>query len=526
MTAAGPPRRTPFLVSAAVVAGLAVFYFLTAPNNHSTAPDSHYFAHYMTDLSVSAVPQVRYFLWVVVMQALYGAVASVVPDADPFLVSGAVNAVLTALTVVALQSLLARRLEVPERAAWITAALIAFSYATWRYAAETEVYAAAALFSVGLFHVALSMDGTERHTTRLIALAACGALATLTYEPLGIVAGIAIPIVFLARLPLRDVLIYYAVSGVVLAMGLVLAFVLAGSGDDVTLLESVLDTDGKALKLPTGPEIVITLIGFMQNLVSVNWAFAFEPARDIVEHLTARRFLRDLYPAQFAPASYYAFVVTLPALVLLTIRAIAQIRRSPLRLKFSAPEFAACIWIATFAAMVILIDPVSFEAWIPAMVPVFILIGIRLAAPLVEGGGSMTGAAIAVLFLVHNGLAGMAVITDSAHDYYRDRGEPLAALTGPGDLIVTMHWEQEAYLLFGTKAEIVKVPTVGPAAAQAAIEETLANGGKVYILDHVVEPTARETEKFPNISTLQSYADRARRIDLGGIGYALELDPG
>lgn len=526
MTLAGQPGRTPFLVNAAIVAGLAAFYLLTAPDNHSTAPDSHYFAFYITDLPVSAVPQVRYFLWVVAMQALYAAVARVVPDPDPFLVAGTLDAVLTALAVVVLKSLLARRLAVPERAAWITAALFAFSYATWRFAAETEVYAAAALISLALFHAALAMPPTARPPAGLLVLAVCGALATLAYEPLGIVAGIAIPIVFLTRLPLAHLIAYYAVSGIVLGAGLVVAHLLAGAGTDVSLLESVLDTDGKGLKLPTLPEMGITLVGFLQNLLSVNWAFAFDPTRDIVEQVASRRFLRDFYPAQYAPWSYLVFAVTLPAAALLTALALVAIRRSPVRIPFGAPELAAWVWLLSLAAMVILIDPVSFEAWIPATVPVFVLIGLRLAAPLVHAGGAPTGAALAAVFLIHNGFAGIAVIADPERDYYRVRGGPLAALTGPGDLIVAMHWEEEAYLLYGTEAQIVKVRAIGPEATAAAIEATLAEGGKVILLDHVVEPTPGEVAELPDIGLLAgAYVSRARRISLGEAGYALRIDP-
>ena len=108
--------------------------------------------------------------------------------------------------------LLMRRLAVDPLSAWLSAGLLGSSYAIWRYATEVEVYATAALLSTALLHVAFALDeGTPRRLAgRVVAVACLGGLATLAYQSIGFLAGIAIPLFLLLRLGFRPAALYCA----------------------------------------------------------------------------------------------------------------------------------------------------------------------------------------------------------------------------------------------------------------------------------------------------------------------------
>src|SRR6056297_2452419 len=88
---------------------LGAFYFLSAPQNHGTALDSYGFAYWISDLPISAAPELRLFLWIAALQLVYDAVSLFVTDPDPFVVLGLLNALQTAAAVVLLERILSRR---------------------------------------------------------------------------------------------------------------------------------------------------------------------------------------------------------------------------------------------------------------------------------------------------------------------------------------------------------------------------------------------------------------------------------
>ena len=86
------------------------------------------------------------------------------------------------------------------------------------------------LISLALLYVTFSLETGNglRRPSRLTLLAILGGLATLTYQPLGIVAGIAIPVYLSARLNAFRILLYLLVSGAMVLSGLFLAYILDG----------------------------------------------------------------------------------------------------------------------------------------------------------------------------------------------------------------------------------------------------------------------------------------------------------
>lgn len=533
MTSPGWPLAERSMLRAGVAAGLVAFYLLTAPHNHSTALDSYGFAYWISEYSVTEVPELRLFLWIVAMQGVYSAASWLAADPDPFALFAVVNAIQTAAATVLLERLLASRFALSASAAWLTALGFSVSYGVWRYATELEIYASAALISVALLHATFSIERESRPapSMKLIGLAFCGGLATLCYQPLGIVAGLAMPIYLIARLPLVQVAWYFAVCGVVVALGLALAFVLASADPDALTVQSVLDTDGKPLLIPTVGDIAQAAVAFLQNFLSINWSFAFEPTRAIFEQYAGRSYRVFLFPAQFAGPGYLLFLLTLPAAGALVVAALAISRRSPERRPPSAAEIAVLAWLAGHAAMVLLIDPGGLEAWIPSLVPVFIVFGLRVAEPLAAQGHAPLGVALVAVFLLHNWFAGIGIFRSPDHNYNDERADPIIAVTGTDDLLVVgSDWAFDRFLSYEADAANILVSAVGAEATRALIERTFARGGRVFLFDDVIVP---EGNRVRNPAGVQAdleeiaarYSDGARRIPLGEAGHAFEIYP-
>lgn len=518
---------------AAVFAALVIFYLLTAPQNHSTALDSYGFAYWITEKPITAVPELRDFLWVASMQAVYAAASWVVPRPDPFVLIGALGAIETALAVILLQTLFVRRFRLSGAAAWTGALGYSVCYGVWRFAGEVELYAAAALISVSLVYAAFSLENRQKppSTAWLASLAIGGGLATLCYQPLGIVAGLAIPSYLIARLGLARVILYYAVCGAVVLAGLLLANAISGVDPGAMGVQSIFDTDGKPVVVPGATDLVRSLIALLHNLLSINWTFAFEPTRTIYETQAGGWYAVHLYPAQFAPRSYLVFLFTIPAAGALTIAAFLLTRQFSRRRSLHAMEISVLVWLAGQAAIVLTIDPVGLEPWVPSLLPIFILVGTRLLQPLSESGHAPVGIALAAIFLVHNWFAGLAVQYPAQHNYRDVRAAPILPVIGASDLLVVgSDWSFKRYLDYRTDTPSIELRKVGGEAAGTLIKETLARGGKVILFDDVMVPPGDRADLNPAFAAgldeiARTHLGNARRINLNDAGYAFEISP-
>ena len=514
--------------SALAFVALAAFYLVSAPQNHSTAPDSYSFARMITQDSISSVPQLRLFLWIAAMQSIQWVTALFVPAPDPFVLFAVLNAVQAALAVVLFERLLSGPLGLDQRAAWITAALFATCYGTWRYATELEIYSFCALISVVLVFLAVTVRPDRPAPPVLIAILA--ALATLSYQPMAILGALVIPICLLGRLPIRRVLWYYAVSGVVVAAGFALAHLL-DSLHAGTTAQSIFDTDGSPVVLPRLPDVPKLAVGFLQNFLSVNWAFTFPPTERFVDHLFSTQFVQEIYAAKLSGSGYLVFVVTLPVAGVLFLIGCVSVWRGAPRTPLKAVELACLAWLVAYLVMIALIVPGGFEAWIPGLLPVFVLIGLRLVGPLAELGRNWLALALLAIFLIHNWFAGIAVFASREHSYYIVRGGPIVLQSGPGDLVVIgSDFELGEYLRFSGRAATLLVRLSGTEAAEERIRATLARGGSVILLDDVVSPGLGNPRASGQKAELEpvgaQYVDRGTRIDLGDGRYAIRIAPG
>ncbi len=506
---------------------LTAAYLITAPEYHTTAIDSFYFAEVITESDIFEAP-VRLLLWLSSMQVLYRIVSLFQVDPDPFVIIGITNAIFASASVILLERLLSRHFDVPPPASWLTAATFGVSYGAWRYATELEVYSSAMLFTIILFSLAFSTEALDplARSRRIWMTAIAGAVASFFYQPLGIVAGVAIPVFFLSRRVLKDFFQYCTIYGVFLAAGFLS---LARTSEFSDPLRTVLDTDGKVVVLPDMVSLSASVVAFLQNLLSANWIFAFPPTRHVIESNFADYFVHELVATDPPYWGVHLFYFTIPAAIALLVTSVICIQKSGERCSLTGAELSAISLLAVQSLMVLALHPEGFEAWLPTLVPVFLLLGSRLSGPLERAGRTSLLVMIVAVFAVHNWFAGVGVFANAERDYNRIMAEPAITRLSERDLVIIgADWPLFKYLSYFGAADMIFVKDTQTEVILSRVAETMERGHQVMIYPDVIAPSDLALEQAGNIPSVYAKLpyqamERGEKVEFGELGYGLLL---
>ncbi|WP_171121511.1 MULTISPECIES: DUF2723 domain-containing protein [unclassified Ruegeria] len=527
MIAARQTQSFQALLRVSVFCILTVSYLVTAPEYHTTAIDSYYFAEIISQHDLFEAP-VRLLLWLSSMQLLYRIVSIFQAEPDPFLILSIANAIFASLSVILLERLLSRQFAVPSPASWLTAATFGVSYGTWRYATELEVYPSAMLFTIVLLTLAFSSAGMvpSARSKRIWITAIAGAVASFFYQPLGIVAGIAIPVFFLSRRVMKDLIQYCAIYGLFLAAGFLSLARTGGSSDP---LHTILDTDGKVVVLPDMVSLSASAVAFFQNLLSANWMFAFPPTRDVIESKFADHFMHELVATDPAYWGYRLFLLTIPAALVLLLLAVVRVLKARERRPLTSPELSAISLLTVQALMVLGLHPEGFEAWLPTLVPVFLLLGSRISGPLQRSGHVSVLVLIVAVFGVHNWFAGVGVFANATRDYNRILAEPAITRLGEKDLVIIgADWPLFKYLNYVGAADTIFAKDTQTDVILSRLEGTMDSGHQVMIYPDVIAPSVLALKQASNLTEVYSKMPKqaiakGEKIEFGELGYGLLL---
>ncbi|MFN0113465.1 MAG: hypothetical protein ACKVPY_02180 [Paracoccaceae bacterium] len=511
--------------------GLTAFYLLTAPANHAISIDPYFYAPMITKEPLDAVPHPRLMLWIFAMQALWQGASLVVSDPDPFVLIGALNAVLTSLAVLLLERILRQDLGLDSRAAWLTALLFGACYGVWRYATEIEVYAAASLLSLWVVRRTFALDrgGPQGGLGPVLGLAALGGFAALMYQPLAILPGAAVPVCLALRGRLRQLPVYLALFGAIVLTGFSIG-AWFGDPQGTAAVDFVLHTRELHPGVPGLKSAVSVLYGLGSDLLSANWVFGFERLQTLFRQASPGNIIdEETYAALRAGWLVWVPALTLPAIAVVAIALVrAGAGRRP---RFSAHVAVVAVWFLLHGAMMTVLSPAGFEGWILAVVPLSVLAGVFLVGPAVAAGGAVWARLLVILFVVHNGLAGIAVQFSPSGDYFLARSAGILESAGAGDLIAMAgNWKLQRYLLYKSPAQVVMASEIGVGPTRQAIERTLSGGGRVFLLDDMAEPPSpvvlRDRALADGIVALAAeYTPGATRFPTGDAGWAYRLGP-
>ena len=492
---------------------LVFVYLVFAPNSHYTVVDAYAFANMIENGAIGDVPS-RLFLWVTSFQLLFDATSIIVPGIDAFSFAAVLNAMLSALAVILLERLLSGPFGLNRRASVATAFLFAFSYGTWRYATEVEVYASVAVMVVGLFLISFRVQNRMQH---LVGLAFLGVLASLAYQPLGLLAGAAIPLYLFLKFGIRSGIIYFGsfVAMVVPGLFLVRYWTLTLNTKATTAL---LNTDGKLPDLPSLGDMVRAVVAASQNLLSVNGLYAFEPLHRVLHGDPG-----VIYATQDMHWSALIFVATLSVLVALLGFVIVALRNNGPMSPFSLEEICVVFLLGIYAIVLVALAPGGFEGWLPLLVPLVLILGTRLVASLFEAGKSWIVVTVAVIFVAHNWFSGVAVLAWSERDLGAARGQALMLNASEEDMILVSDWKFGRYLDYNHDADIRLVGAMTNAELQGAIVTTIEDGNAVLIVGRANTRVIEALEASEDFGIWRAALGIERVLELGDGGKARVL---
>ena len=505
------------------------------PVNHSLSRDAYMLGWIIRDGSVTVVEHPRLFLFIVAMQGYHAAVDLVAPGPDLFHLVAVANAAMAALAIVLFVRLQTVDLGISRLAAWLSAGMMAATYGFWRYSAEIEVYASSVLICVMLLSAAfaLARATSERLPTFTLALAIAGGLGTLWYQPIGFLAGVAIPLFILIAMGLRMALIYGLISGAIVAGGMFLAARLAPESSTYEGMAFVLDAKAVGIQVPdllTPPKM---LHGLGSMVLSTYWLLAFEPVQELFARIAPQRsYDIEIYAAERAGAIVYAAFATMAVSLFLLARLVLLAFRERAQPGVSLREITVWVWLLAHMAMVAFLGPGVTEPWILAFPAIFAIAALRVIEPVVAGGRTWAVASVIVAFLVHNAVGGLGVQMRKDGDYLVMRGEDLLEQVQPGDLVVVASdWWFQDYLIYSGMRNTLEIRDTGNEVARAAVSDALASGGSVWFLDDVVDPP--ETLWLEDRSLAAEVASLAdayvtpatRQLPLAGGGWIYDIAP-
>jgi hypothetical protein len=277
---------------------------------------------------------------------------------------------------------------------------------------------------------------------------------------------------------------------------------------------------------------VAVLYALGSDILSSNWMLAFKPIQDLFDRAAPDLILDEgLYAATRAGWLPWVALATLPAAAILFLVAAVTALRQPRPGRQGGRIVAVVLWFVLHATMMTILSPGGSEGWLLALVPLGILAGVWLVAPTVAAGRTAVIAALTGVFVLHNGLSGIGIQYRASGDYYLARGGALVERAGPDDLIVlAANWNLQQYLTFRSSARVLRIAESGTAETRRAIDDTLAAGGTVFVLDDVATPPATLLRDRPEIeqelaALASDYLDAATRFATGDAGWAYEIAP-
>ena len=545
---------------------LAGFYLLTAAGNLGETDDVYAFAYRAEHFTLGHLSDPRLMLYHIAMRLLFLASQALGLDVSALVLMRAVSALSAAGALLLVLRIAYADLKVGLPAAFLTAAVLAVCYGFWRYAAEAEVYLPAILLILLVFRGLTRLsaeDGAGGLVTRLLAAAGWGAFAgasVLFYQPAVIPLFFAFPLLLTRRRDFAPLCGYLLAGGAVVCAGYVIGFLAywQGAPNLAGFISFLSQRSGEFIVPPLSLHtVVVSMIraafALGHDIVSANWIFAFDPVTDLIRRAFSNNVItEEIFLAKRAGALAMGAGVTL---VLFAVAGAGLLIKA--RPFAGAPGWRALVaerrvltllaWAAINGAIIGRLNPAGVEAWIVVLVPLCLLLGVFAIRPAVARGGARWAVAFAAALFLHNAVGGMALVSDPAGEYDREKGAWVIAEAEPRDLVViagnaglveTLRYlspAQVALIAVGDAPELAEglldrdlsglhALTQGrdfdDALLRSLLRETARAGGRVILFDEFFQaPAAARGGFWPGLDKLQALRASAQKVyDSDGAG--------
>ncbi len=425
--------------------GTLLFFVLTAPENHSEAEDTYYYARMVEQGEWSEMFHQHHLLYLPLARGVFRVVQA--ERALPVLIA------LSMIAAAGVISLFAAMLRRDGRSPlWVLPLL--FSYGFWRYACAAEIYLPA-LFAVCGAWVCASRP------KRLAGAIACSAAALLLHL-VCLPAVFSIGLLFAVRKEWKVLSMYFVSVGGVVASVYGFVYTTAGTVvfQDANVVGNSIFVASTWLK---------GLFAFGQNLLSGNFLFSISAIADRLVALFPTQMLQEeLFMGQQAGGLWQtaACVTFLGALIFLGIAVAALVSNR------SAWRTPTAVWLAGNTAMALLFEPANPEMWLFTLLPFWFLVSSNAWKFLLPS--------LIVLMLLHNSIGGMAFVRKEEGDYCRQKAEWILDHAVEGDVILSADSHSFlTYMQYWSSAHVLD-----------AKFQTLENpeAGRVFIFDDVINP--------------------------------------
>jgi glycerol-3-phosphate acyltransferase PlsY len=486
------PRRLLPLVTVLLVTAVFV---LTGPGNRSEADDAFWFAYDIEHGSIRELvgpDHAAHLAFLPLARGLFNLARDLGIEVRAYDVVRLANCLLAAVAVVLLHRLLRRSFRLSPFAAWAGAGGLAVSYGFWRYANETEVYAAAILVILLLCLVAFS---GLRSTWIVVVAAVIASFAGLLHV-LGVIpAVVVVPLVLLLERRWRDVAVY--VAALVLVTGTVTTIAHRFAAPERSFSGYLLgQSPGTSYSPRAVPQSALT-VG--QNVASSNFLFAY---RGIARRLAAAFPMQYLVEEQYAGERSDGVVrvvplVTVPLLILLAASLLWSLRRRVPDRSSLPPGTGRLLavvvaWIAAYWLVVVGRSSSAPEAWIPLLPALWIFIAVVLVERATTRASRSLVVALLVTLVVHNLAGGFWMMRSRSTDYNAVKAGWLLDHAHRGDVILTADGAVfERYLRYYSPADVVSLETLPTGELEALPAMQAQPGSRVFATESVFHPPAQ-----------------------------------
>ncbi len=445
---------------------------LTAPENHSEAEDTYYYARMAEQGEWPEMFHQHHLLYLPLARGVFR--VAQVERALPILI--ALSMVAAAGVISLFAAMLRRNGRSPL---WVLPLL--FSYGFWRYACAAEIYLPALLAACGAWFFASRPRG-------LVGAIACS-VAALLLHLVCLPAVFSIGLLFAVRREWKALALYF-----VSVLGIVAGFY----GVIQTTVGTVIFQDASV----AGNSIFVAstwlkgVFAFGQNLLSGNFLFSIPAVADRLVALFPGQMLQEeLFMGQQAGGLWQtaACITFLGALTLLGVAALGLVSNR------SAWRTPMAVWFAGNIAMALLFEPANPEMWLFTMLPFWFLVsGIEEKS---SKPWKFLLPSLITIMLLHNAIGGMAFVRKEEGDYCRQKAEWIIDHAVEGDVIVSADSHSfVTYMQYWSPAQVLD-------AKFQTLEK--AKTGRVFIFDDVLNPLpAVRCRSAESVARLQSASEQ------------------
>ena len=491
------------------------FYTLTRASNHAESYDSLTYALFAENFPLGTAPDSRNILFQAFNRIVYCGSQSLGLNIDALDLIIALSLVTGSLSLILFSRLMQNSFGVSPIAAWMGSAFLGLAYGYWRYTGAAEVYVPSIfLVLCCLTTLCRYFDKPGSSHWRLILASILAGIAVLFYQPNLLALFIAVPVLFLVKFRFIHLFAYWTIAGLVVLAGVVSAYAaMAGhvptTGD---LFHYVVERNSEFrtdFSLPKAA-VKLTLAGG-HDVLSAHWTRTLEPVKSVLDG--------------YIPGCVYNFeVVFFAGKGIEYLTAIAAILFIPIcvlfarlwwiassQWRFSKPtnrNLFLLAWFLIQAGVVGLIDPGSFEASIPALVPFACLLTVFVFEPCLRAGKKRTVMVFLVLMLSYNYFGGMLIWQNTGGDYYRNKTTWIRQELTEHDYVLLNEYDYRFvdYLTYNSDATIAHLtgadhitidrgsPDISYHTIQQFFIRCRSGQHRIFVMDDVLEPCAEIKE--------------------------------